>query len=161
MFQFKTFFHRLFRDPYPGDIPLPYMHNTLGLIDQMVVLTLEYWLKVFLKIPSGDLCKHCKMQSRSWCNISNIWPYYFNPSVLNLFHALHGCPFNCNCPTATHLNIYVFTPNPFTLKRRTIRNRYRYLCNLNLKPPYLNCPLDYLVMRNIGNHMFISTDTCR
>src|SRR5208337_4466599 len=63
--QLESLLYSLLRYAYPGYVPLADVHDTLGLVDKVVVLPLKNRLEIFLEVTASDLSHHGKVEPRS------------------------------------------------------------------------------------------------
>ena len=70
----EAFFHSAFSDTNPRDIPLADVHDALGIVDQVVDLTLENGLEVGLHLTAGNLDEDTQRHPGTGFNVFEVLP---------------------------------------------------------------------------------------
>ena len=90
--QGEAFFHGPFSDPDPGDVPLPDVHDALGVIDQVVDLPLQDGLEVFLHLPAGHLGEDGQGKLAGRGDVLDVRADDFDLPVFHFVHVPGGGP---------------------------------------------------------------------
>ena len=119
--QGEALFHRGLADAEPGDVPLPDVHDALGVVDQVVNLPLQDGLEVGLEVPAGHFHHHGQRQAHGdfvLGQVGEIRTDDFHLAVFHLVHALAGDPFHRLGLAAAALGVEVVFADPLTFERR-------------------------------------------
>ena len=137
------------------------MHDPLGIVDQMVNLALQDRLEILLHLSACYFRDNGKGELTGWLYLIQVGTDDIYLSILDLIHVLRSHPFDSMGSSSTTLQIDILTPHPLALEGRTIRDRDGNRGDGHLQPSDLNRPLNDLIVGDVGDHVFVSTDAGR
>src|SRR5208337_4010078 len=160
--QAEALFHRGLADAVPGDVPLPDVHDALGVVHQVVNLPLQDGLEVGLKAAARYFHQHGQGQpGRDLVGgqVGDVLADDFHLAVFHFIHVFAGDQLHRLGLAATALQIEVVLADPLALEGSAEVHRDVDLGDRDLEAPDFDGFLAQLLHVDVAHHVLIGADT--
>ena len=112
-----------------------------------------------MHLAPGDFDHDSKGRAVFFRHIIDFGTNNFDSVVLDIGEVIHLQIFKGSVVFTAEFHRQVFLAHPFPFKCRTISDRNGNLVHLKFQTTHFNRPLRHIIVRNVGNYMFIGADT--